>query len=594
MQSLVLTAGVVCLALATTVSAAHELPPVFGNEDKARTAPDTRVRSYLTATRVVWTSDTSGTHVKNAQRLLIPGTGQAELVNRSPSVLKSDARHTAAVLLDFGREINGSVQLVTGMWENKKPLRARIRFGESVTEAMTDTGTAANATNDHAIRDQTVSLPWLGEIEVGDSGFRFVRIDLLDTEEQLLLKDVRAVFTYRDLPYLGSFRSSDERLNQIWMTGAYTVQLNMQGYLWDGVKRDRLVWVGDLHPEVMTIASVFGDNEVVPRSLDQARDAAPLPEYMNGISSYSMWWIILHRDWYLHRGNIAYLREQRTYLRGLLEQLMSRVQGGREALDGWRFLDWSTEGKPGAVDAGLQALLVMSLEAGAELSVLLEDESTAARCRATAARLKRHIPGTEGSKQATALQALAGMVDVHRANELLSVQGAAGFSTFYGYYILQAKALAGDYDGALANIRDYWGGMLDLGATSFWEDFDLAWLDNAARIDELVPVGKVDVHASYGRHVYKGLRMSLAHGWASGPTAWLTQHVLGVHVLEPGARVIRIEPNLADLSFVEGTFPTPHGIVEIKHTRDPAGKIRSTVKAPDGVRIVMGEQARSH
>ena len=29
---------------------------------------------------------------------------------------------------------------------------------------------------------------------------------------------------------------------------------------------------------------------------------------------------------------------------------------------------------------------------------------------------------------------------------------------------------------ALDIIRDYWGGMLDMGATSFWEDFDLAWM----------------------------------------------------------------------------------------------------------------------
>lgn len=25
-----------------------------------------------------------------------------------------------------------------------------------------------------------------------------------------------------------------------WLTGAYTVHLNMQDYLWDGIKRDRL------------------------------------------------------------------------------------------------------------------------------------------------------------------------------------------------------------------------------------------------------------------------------------------------------------------------------------------------------------------
>ena len=93
----------------------------------------------------------------------------------------------------------------------------------------------------------------------------------------------------RDIPYLGTFKSNDERLNKIWETGAYTVHLNMQEYLWDGIKRDRLVWVGDMHPEVMTILAVFGANEVVPKSLDFIAEITPSNEWMNGISSYSMW-----------------------------------------------------------------------------------------------------------------------------------------------------------------------------------------------------------------------------------------------------------------------------------------------------------------
>ena len=47
----------------------------------------------------------------------------------------------------------------------------------------------------------------------------------------VLLKEVNAIFSYRDIPYLGSLQCSDERLNEIWETGAYTVHLNMQHYL---------------------------------------------------------------------------------------------------------------------------------------------------------------------------------------------------------------------------------------------------------------------------------------------------------------------------------------------------------------------------
>src|SRR5690606_6196616 len=95
-----------------------------------------------------------------------------------------------------------------------------------------------------------------------------------------------------------------------------------------------------------------------------------------------------------------------------------------------------------------------------------------------------------------------------------------------------------------------------------------------------------DVHGDYGDHCYVGYRHSLCHGWASGPTAWLTAHVLGIRVTEAGCKTITIQPNLADLDFAEGSFPTPHGVLHVRHVRQPDGRIRSTIKAPKGVRII--------
>ena len=135
-------------------------------------------------------------------------------------------------------------------------------------------------------------------------------------------------------------------------------------------------------------------------------------------------------------------------------------------------------------------------------------------------------------------------------------------------------------------IKDYWGGMLDLGATSFWEDFDLSWKENGARIDSLVPPGKKDVHRDYGGYCYKGYRHSLCHGWASGPTAWLSRHVLGIRILEPGCRTISVEPHLGGLQWVEGSFPTPYGTVSVRHEKDASGRVHTWVDAPDRIKII--------
>jgi len=540
-------------------------------------------RSYLSPVKIIWrTGD-----IQHAERLLEKGNGQADLNTGGLCRLKSSATARPGILLDFGKELHGGLQLVTGMWAGNKPIKVRIRFGESVSEAMSDIDTLKGATNDHAMRDFEIQLPWLGKLEIGNTGFRFVRIDLLDGNTELLLKEVRAIFTYRDIPYLGSFSCSDNLLNKIWSTGAYTVHLNMQDYLWDGIKRDRLVWVGDMHPETATISAVFGYNDVVPKSLDLSRDITPLPQWMNGISTYSMWWIIIHKDWYYQHGNLAYLKEQRTYLVKLLELLCTKIDANNsEQLDG-RFLDWPSSENKESIHAGLQAMMVLSLTAGGDLCRILDEKETAGMCDEAVSRLRKYVPEVNGSKQAASLLALSDMILAEKANqEVIAVGGAKNFSTFYGYYMLKAKAKAGDYQGALDNIREYWGGMLNLGATTFWEDFDLDWVKNASRIDELVPDGKKDIHGDYGAYCYKGFRHSLCHGWASGPTSWLTEYVLGVQVMEPGCKAIRVRPHLGDLSFVEGTFPTPYGIVKIKHLKGPDGKIKSTVQAPKQIKII--------
>lgn len=561
-------------------------PSVFTENLKKGREKDPRVRVYMSPVRIVHQSDSTGKWIENANGLLKEGNGQAELINRKLTKMRSDKDHNPYIILDFGTEIHGGLQLVTGYMKDKSPVKVRIRFGESVSETLADIDTASGAMNDHAMRDFKLELPWLGGIEVGNSGYRFARIDLLDPNVELLLKEIRAIFIYRDIPYLGSFKSNDERLNKIWETGAYTVHLNMQQYLWDGIKRDRLVWVGDMHPEVMTINSVFGYHGVVPKSLDLIRDTTPLPAWMNGISSYSMWWIMLHRDWYRYQGDKKYLKAQQTYLVGLLNQLMVKTLDGQEQLDGKRFLDWPSSRNKEAIHAGLQAMMVMSLTAGAELCEVLGENEMAKKCRATVSKLAGHVPKIAESKQAAALLGLAGLISANVADEAISKGGVNDFSTFYGYYMLQAKAKAGKYQEAIDNIREYWGGMLDLGATTFWEDFNIEWLKNGGRIDEMPDQTKVDVHLCYGDYCYKRLRHSLSHGWASGPTAWLTEHVLGVSIVEPGAKVIRIRPNLGNLTFVEGTFPTPRGVVKIKHIKDANGKIGTTIDAPKGVKIL--------
>ena len=196
----------VCFFL--SVSAARpQLPPAW---DGSSVRFDSRTYGYMPPVRIV--AQEQADLISGGDLLLEAGNGQADLQNARICVLRSRDGRRPGLLLDFGRELQGGLRIVTGMPADNRPVRVRIRFGESVSEAMCDIDGANGASNDHAVRDFTLTLPWLGAVECGDSGFRFARIDLLDDDRELHLKQVEAVFQYRDIPYIGSFRSSDERL----------------------------------------------------------------------------------------------------------------------------------------------------------------------------------------------------------------------------------------------------------------------------------------------------------------------------------------------------------------------------------------------
>lgn len=573
-----------------------ELPPVFGEEYKGKTQKDELTRVFISPQRILWKSDNSGKLISNEQVLLNQGNSQPEMGKRNMCVMTNTASDTTSILLDYGKELHGGLQLLLGGSSRRQPSLVRIRFGESVGECNSQTSNSewkvGYATDDHAKRDIVMEVPRDGMIEIGNTGFRFVRIDLLQPNTTIRLKEARAILRYRDIPYLGSFRSSDERLNQIWLTGAYTVHLNMQEFLWDGIKRDRVVWLGDMHPEVASIRSVFGSNEVVPKSLDLACEQFPLPGWMNGINTYSFWYLIIHYDWYMQNGDLDFLRKHKDYILGLIDQIDEGVGENGEDISTVKssmkyFLDWPASPNKDGVEAGGRALMTWAMRDAEKLCKFLHEPTYAKKSAKVVARLSKSVKDHNNLKQAAGLMAIAETLDPEKAcNEVVSVGGAKNFSTFYGYYMLQAQALAGQHRQAIDVIRQFWGGMLDMGATTFWEDFNLDWLQNAARIDELTPAGKKDIHGDFGAYCYPGYRHSFCHGWASGPTAWLSEHVLGVKVVEPGCKAIKVEPHLGDLQWAEGTFPTPHGVVKIKHTKNADGSIASKVDAPKGVKIV--------
>ena len=201
-------------------------------------------------------------------------------------------------------------------------------------------------------------------------------------------------------------------------------------------------------------------------------------------------------------------------------------------------------------------------------------------------RLKKGVLPEPDNKQATAFKAIAENDFNRQVLKKLTDGGAKGFSTFMTYYLLDAISACGGTDKAVAIAKEYYGAMLDKGATTFWEDFNVEWVNGTGRIDEFPKDGEEDVHGDRGDYCYKGFRHSLCHGWSSGVVGFVTKYLLGVNVLSAGCKKVKIIPVLPDgINEVKGAYPTPFGLIVIKHTRI-GGEIVSKINAPKEIEII--------
>ena len=274
------------------------------------------------------------------------------------------------VILDFGKEMNGGVRIITGgfagqMREQKDAPNVRIRFGESLSETCAEFG-EDGLTLDHGSRDITLILPAYANVTAGNTGFRFVRIDYL-TDDIPVIQNVFCENNILNKKAVYTYNGNDKLVKKIFSVAKRTVDLCSAGdYVWDGIKRDRLVWIGDMHPEMSSLVTLYGRVKNVENSLDFVREQTPINLWMNGISSYSMWWMITVCDYYFETGEKAFAERQLDYFNGLIKRFDECVDQDGNMQYGWLFVDWPSCDS-GDESAGVRAINVIALKKAIQL-----------------------------------------------------------------------------------------------------------------------------------------------------------------------------------------------------------------------------------
>ncbi len=509
-----------------------------------------------------------------------PGEFTVQLQSTAPG-----NEYAPALTLDFGREVSGRIELVSAM---DSPATVSIKYGESQGELNHDPYLGVNVLRLAA--HQSGHGP--------KSAFRYARIGFLSGGPELKFKAIRLEDIYYPVHYQGSFTSSDPLLNRIWETAAYTVHLSMQDDIWDAPKRDRGRWMGDLDISGRVSDSIFFDRFLLKDTLSRLIGPAPVQQHVNGIPGYSSFWPTTLQTYIQHTGDLAYLRQVQPQLLQLLQFMDREFDAQNQFLNrthAWQFVDWA----PDLFGDTMQTRQATSLEyvraylAGADLLGQLGDRADAQHFQQRAAQLKQSLQATLWSPaqgafgprwQTNAMAVLSGVAEPSQFNSIWkNVLAQVGQPTFrpdlitpyYGAYVLDAMARMNRREAALGWIRQYWGGMIAEGATSFWEAYDPSWPKN-------------DPHADLQADGRTGYFASLAHGWSAAPAYWLLEQVLGIQPVAPGFSQTILRPDLLDLQWARGQEPTPHGFLKVElrrqnglvaHIQLPAG-VHATVLFP--------------
>ncbi|MBM7568350.1 alpha-L-rhamnosidase C-terminal domain-containing protein [Paenibacillus sacheonensis] len=407
-------------------------------------------------------------------------------------------------------------------------------------------------------------------------GFRYIQLQVLGEAGQPFDLELTFQTVHVALNQVGRLESDSEQLNEIFNVAAHTSRICHQIGLWDGIKRDRLNWTFDFYLAAKSDYFLWDDYAVIRRAVRELGFGTPSGHWMNSICEYTLWWIKTVCEYYVQTGDKAFVLE----LKEPLQRHVGWVQQNTRSGDGLLvqegiLVEWvpiSDHEKRIALQA-IYALTLQDLKKlSANLPELELEFSWPLKALASSEFMK-----PEYALAVKTLGIASGYVSDEAAVAFLeSYTMQDPLTPLSGFQLAECYSRYGRHEQAHDVISRIWGGMLDNGATTFWE---------ACKLDI---TGAQDFHDALTTYTaYGSYRMSLCHAWSSTPVKWIGEIVLGVQPLEPGYRSVRIAPTpVGGIRACSGTVNTPLGPLTVKWHLDEKGELQTFVTAPAGMKLV--------
>lgn len=451
-------------------------------------------------------------------------------------------RKGESLRLDFGEHLVGTVRLSLSSRGSHPdaPVWLRLKFAERISELEENVETYHGWISASWVQQEQIHIDEMPcEIRLPRRyAFRYVQLEVLDISAKYDLVAERAVceaVSSADEAALSPFATADTLLREIDRVACRTLHDCMQEVFEDGPKRDRRLWIGDLRLQALANYQTYRQNDLVKRclylfagsTLPGGRVSAGMfirPEIEaddTAMFDYSLFFVPTLLDYYEATGDLESLRE-------LWPTAWRQIELAKTCFDdtglirdsdelGWCFLDWNLELNK---QAGAQGVYLYCLNAAGKIASILNDgekiawigEEYAKKKQAACERLFDKKLGLFISGESRQLSwasqiwmVLGGAAGGEVLERIAQQPGAVCMVTPYLYHhYVQALVDVGQKAKALEVLRSYWGGMVLLGADTFWE------LYNPSNPDE----------SPYGGTIVN----SYCHAWSCAPAYFLRKY----------------------------------------------------------------------
>ncbi|MFI4912239.1 MAG: hypothetical protein ACIAQZ_11285 [Sedimentisphaeraceae bacterium JB056] len=441
------------------------------------------------------------------------------------------------------------------------------------------------------------------------SAFRYIRItNLRDTD--LIIKSIMLKPSEFPARPRGSFECDSETINSGWQMGIDTVHLCTQpgdqsftpifapfgdGYVqWDGCRRDREIWGGDLRPSALAWFYNFEDQSPIANSIYAIMNSQHCGCSEHGLFpgsgsthqtfyEWAFWEVSCLWEYILHTGDKKLLKFAAHKLPLFLEWCEKKTA---EHPDGWILSKncWMyTLEFPEQVLPSLQAASLMGFESMKKIFDFLQMEDFSDRTQLLIKRVRKNFHKTFWDKKLNAYKFLTigdshsdlcanawailsdivkkeeresllkSIKDLHWTNSgslnISPVMQQESFhnNTIWPYansYEMCARFHCGDSDSALELFKAYIGNIRKSGHNTLLEMIN---------IDSSLPIKESD-----------GNTLSFSHCWASQGSWALQKYLLGVAPVKIGWQEFSFSPLKSPLKWLNGKIVTPYGTIDVE------------------------------